>query len=357
MIDYKKLYENRLYSEDIDFTADLDLPWEVLMNKSVLISGATGLVGSFLVDVLMKKNENGLNCNIYIITRNKKKAESRFVKWNNNENIHYFECDVNETKNFQLINRIDFVFFLASNTHPLQYTNNPIEKITTNIIGLKNTLDISAEKKAERIVFASSNEVYGENRGETELFDEKYCGYIDSNTLRAGYPESKRCGEALCQAYRKEKNLDIVIPRLTRTYGPTVLMSDTKAISQFIKKAISNEDIVLKSNGEQYYSFTYVSDAVSGLLTVFFKGIDGEAYNIADQNSDIRLKELAEIVASNANKKVIYEAPDEEEVEGYSKATYARLDSNKLKELGWNARYSIQQGIDRTLKIMKCMQV
>lgn len=96
------------------------------------------------------------------------------------------------------------------------------------------------------------------------MFDEDYCGFINCNTLRAGYPESKRCGEALCQAYIRQKGLDIVIPRLTRSYGPTMLMSDSKAVSQFIKKGLAGEDIVLKSKGNQYYSYTYVADAVSG---------------------------------------------------------------------------------------------
>ena len=123
-----------------------------------------------------------------------------------------------------------------------------------------------------RCAFTSSNEIYGENRGDVEKFGEEYCGYIDCNTMRAGYPESKRCGEALCQAYIKQKGMDIVIPRLTRSYGPTMLMSDTKAISQFIRKAIAGEDIVLKSEGTQYYSYTYMADAVCGLLYVLLLG-------------------------------------------------------------------------------------
>ena len=132
-------------------------------------------------------------------------------------------------------------------------------------------LEFAVKHSAQRFAFASSNEIYGENRGNTELFAENYCGYIDSNTLRAGYPESKRCGEALCQAYKKQKGLNVVIPRFTRSYGPTMLMSDTKAISQFIRRSIAGKDIVLKSEGNQFYSYTYVADAVSGLLTIFVK--------------------------------------------------------------------------------------
>ena len=166
--------------------------------------------------------------------------------------------------------------------------------------------------------------------------------------MRAGYPESKRCGEALCQAFIKQKGLDIVIPRLTRSFGPTMLMSDTKAISQFIRKSIAGEDIVLKSEGKQYYSYTYVSDAVSGLLTVLLKGECGEAYNIADEKADITLKDLAQCIAEYSNRKVIFELPDELEKAGYSTATKARLDGSKLKSIGWEPKYDIENGIKRT---------
>ena len=235
----------------------------------------------------------------------------------------------------------------------MQYSTDPIGTITTNIIGVQNLLDFAVEHNTTRFAFASSNEIYGENRGDVEKFDEKYCGYIDCNTMRAGYPESKRCGEALCQAYKAQKGLDIVIPRLTRSYGPTLLETDTKALSQFLHKGINGEDIVLKSVGTQYYSYLYVMDSVSGLLTVLLKGDNGEAYNISDNASDIMLKDLAAIVAGYSGKKVVFEIPDTIESAGYSKATKARLDSSKLKELGWTAKYDINMGIARTLDVLK----
>ena len=119
---------------------------------------------------------------------------------------------------------------------------------------------------------------------------------------------------SLCQAYISQKSLDVVVPRFTRSYGPTMLMSDTKAISQFIKKGIAGEDIVLKSAGTQYYSYTYVADAISGLLTVLLCGKCGEAYNIAEEHSDIMLKDLAALIAGIKGKKVVFEIPDRKSV-------------------------------------------
>lgn len=347
------LYDNDLYQEDLEYVRNLDLPWEKLQEKSVLLSGATGLIGSFLVDVLLNKNEkDNLNCRVYALGRNEQRAMARFFKYAEDKHFSFVPYDVNLPFVRDDIGRVDYVLHLASNTHPMQYATDPIGTITTNIIGLQNMLEFAVTHHASRFAFASSNEIYGENRGDVELFDEHYCGYIDSNTLRAGYPESKRCGEALCQAYRVQKGLDVVIPRFTRSYGPTLQMSDTKALSQFIRKGLAKENIVLKSAGTQYYSYCYTSDSVSGLLTILLRGESGEAYNIADESSDVTLRDLAKIIADYVGTKVIFETPDATEAAGYSKATKARLDGSKLRSLGWRAQFEIRKGVQRTLKIL-----
>lgn len=211
------MIDNLIYKEDIEYVANLELPWEKLKNKSVLITGASGLIGSFLIDVLMRKNISELNCKIYALGRNVDKAKNRFEKYWTSPCFEFVSHDINEPLELNNVNKIDYVVHLASNTHPVAYATDPIGTVTANIIGTNNLLKFAAEHSAERFAFASSNEIYGENRGDVELFDESYCGYINSNTLRAGYPESKRCGEALCQAYKKQKNLDVVIPRFTRS--------------------------------------------------------------------------------------------------------------------------------------------
>lgn len=346
-----------IYLEDIEKISMLSLPWEKFVNSSFFITGATGLIGRVIIDVLMYKNKKEkLNCNIYALGRSEEKAKKIFNQYNGNSNFEFICHDINLPLNLEVKN-VDYVLHLASNTHPRAYSTDPIGTISANIIGAKNLLDFSVKHNARRFAFASSNEIYGENRGDTEFFKEDYCGYINSNTLRAGYPESKRCGEALCQAYKSQKNLDIIIPRFTRTFGPTMNLEDSKALSQFIKKSLSKQDIVLKSEGTQYYSYTYVFDAVSGLFTILLLGTSGEAYNIADASCDIRLKDLAEILAEIANTRIIYEIPDEIEKAGYSTATKARLSGEKLKKLGWKPMYDIKTSLIRTIKIMENINV
>lgn len=348
-----KLMDINLYKEDVRKVATLDLNWNYLRNKSIMISGATGMIGSFMIDILMHKNrEENLNCTIFALTRKEKKAKQRFEHYLNSVLLRIIECDINKEFNLDK-EKIDVIVHAASNTHPLAYSTQPIETIMTNIIGTKNLLDIAVKSNTNKFVFVSTVEIYGENKGDIESFTEDYCGYIDCNTLRAGYPESKRAGEALCQAYISEKNLNVVIPRLSRVFGPTMLMSDTKALSQFIKKGVNNENIILKSNGSQFYSYTYVADAVAGIFKCLFNGVCGEAYNISDTDFDITLKELANIIANYSNTEVVFEIPDSIESAGYSKATKAILDSSKLRELGWKAEYNIKDSLIRTIEIIK----
>ena len=331
------------------------LPWSVFNNKNILITGAAGLIGSFLIDVLMSVNNiYALNCKLFAVGRTPLKLENRFQEYLNYENFHIIAQDINKKFSDELSGiSPDYIIHLASNTHPLAYSSDPIGTITTNIIGTNNLLEFASLKKTKRLIFASSVEIYGKNRGDKQFFSEDYCGYIDCNTMRAGYPEAKRCGEALCQAYIKQKGLNIVIPRLSRVYGPSMLDTDSKAIAQFIKKAVAGEDIILKSAGTQLYSYSYVADAVSGILYCLFFGENGHAYNISDPGSDITLKDLADSLADYVGTKVVFEIPDSSEASGYSTADIAVMDSSKLQNLGWSAFYSIKQGLKECVEILK----
>ncbi len=349
-----KLKDIELYLHSVRRIAELPYAWERLDGSSVAISGGTGMIGSFLADVLMYRNEYlGASTHVYVLGRSEEKARERFGPYFEKETFHFAVVDLNES--ISLTVKPDYVIHAASNTHPVAYAQDPIGTIAANVIGTDHLLEWAARMDCRRFVFLSSVEIYGENRGDTDLFSEDYLGYIDCNTLRAGYPESKRTGEALCQAYIRQKGLDSVIVRLSRVYGPSMLRSDTKAMSQFLLKGVAGEDIVLKSEGTQLYSYSYVADAASAILFLMLNGRCGEAYNVASEKSDVMLRELAQMIAEYTGGTVQFELPDAVEAAGYSKATKAVLDTTRVAALGWKSLYPMEAGIRETIDILRVL--
>ncbi len=344
------------YKKEIEVLLEQNLPWGQISGKTILISGASGMIGKCIIDILMQYNDiyaaNGNRSDaavkVIALSRNEDNAQKRLNEHWNKDTFQYISCDINQS--IPECGQVDYIIHAASNTHPLQYSGDPVGTIAANVIGTKNLLDYAVSHKTECFCFLSSVEIYGENRGNTDRFSEDYLGYLDCNTLRAGYPESKRVGETLCNAYYQAHHLDFVIPRLSRVYGPTMLSTDSKAIAQFIKKAAAGEDIILKSAGGQLYSYTYVLDAAAGILTVLLKGKEGEAYNISDAESEVTLKQIAEWLAEDNGVKVKFEIPDVTEQAGYSTATKAVLDTKKISALGWQPQTHMREGLRKTVE-------
>ena len=351
------MIKNRnLYYSELEKNLNVNwIPWEKLNDKKILITGASGMIGSYLVDLLMLRNQlHNTNAVVYALGRNKEKLRGRFERWDT-ANLHLIGEDVLTMDiNNHMFNDVDFIIHAASNTHPNEYATKPIDTIKTNVIGLMNLLEsqISKDRKA-KIVMLSSVEIYGEIINEMQTFSEKDMGYIDSNTLRAGYPESKRVCEAMLQAYRSEYHIPSVIVRLSRVYGPGVEEDDTKAMTQFIMDAVRKRDIVLKSEGNQVFSYCYVADASLAIIKIMLDGEEGEAYNVVSPQSDCSLKNIAGILADEVGTKVVYKTHSNIERQGVSKATRAILLDNKYREIGGRGEYPLEQGLKNTINMMK----
>lgn len=322
--------------QDVINVATLPYRWDELENRTIMISGGTGFIGSFITDVVRYRNEE-YNSNIKIISLSRHGG-------NSNEMVENLKADINQP--IEYTGTVDYIIHLASNTHPKQYGEDPVGTITTNVVGCNNLLKLAVEKKAT-FILASSVEIYGQ--GSTEPMNEQYCGYLNCNIARNGYNEAKRTCEALCQSYKQQYGITVKIARFARVFGADK-KHDTKAMSQFMDKAVLGENIILKSKGQQKYSFCYIADAVSGLFKVLLDGQNGEAYNISDDDEGMTLGEYAEYIASLANLKVRYEIENNESV---SKATFALLDTKKIKNIGWKPQYSVKDGLKRTYTIKK----
>ena len=325
--------------EDFDLTN--------LRHKRILVTGATGLIGGCLVDVLMHSDSL---CQVFAMGRNEARAQKRFADYWNTARFHFISGDV--TMPLPCNETFDYIIHAASNASPNFFKEKPVEVIQSNIMGVEQLMRYGLSHGMQRMLYVSSGEVYGEGHG--KAFTETDSGYVDCATPRACYPSSKRAAETLCVAYAAEYGADVVIARPCHTYGPYFTESDNRVYAQFVRNLLDGKDIVMKSRGEQYRSWLYVVDAVFALLTILLKGAKGEAYNVADEQSDITIRELAELLAVAENKKVVF---DIDEANGNTTPiTRATFSTEKLARLGWQPRTTIAEGLAHTLAAQRLLR-
>jgi len=344
-------YYNKTYRKDLEvIIKDNDI--SELKNCNILITGASGMIGSVIVDTLLLGNElNNLNITVFALGRNKKTLINRFSSHLNNPNFKIISHDVNYPLPY--VTTFDYIIHAASNSYPKAFSSDPVGTIMTNVNGVNNLLEYGLKNNLKKFLFISSGEVYGQGEAKHVSFDENYSGYIDSTNPRACYPNGKRAAETLCVAYLDTYGLNTVIARPCHTYGATATSKDNRAASQFINKIMQDQNIIMKSDGLQLRSYCYVSDCVSGLFTILLKGEVGEAYNIANKKSNVTIREIAQTLASTNNKEIIFENPCDKEKNSFNPVSQSVLNAKKLELLNWKARYDITSGLKRTILILK----
>ena len=333
-----------LYRNDILQIFAEDLPFERFSNCNILVTGATGLIGGCLVECLMLNPNRSYH--VYASGRDIDRGLMRHIEYKDDPFFHFISYDV--TKPLKLDICFDYIIHAASNASPNYFANNPVEVMKANIIGVINLMDYGLAHGMKRMLYVSSGEVYGEGDGRVVVED--YSGFVNCTEPRSCYPSSERAAETLCVSYCAEYGADVVIARPCHTYGPYFTENDNRVYAQFLRNILSDEDIIMKSRGEQFRSWCYVVDCVSALLYILLKGQCGQAYNIADNNSNISIRKLAEIIASTGRKKVVFDVPDEEEKKGYGVIKKAVFSNSKISRLGWQAKTSISEGIIKTIE-------
>lgn len=321
----------------------------VIDDGSVLVTGASGLIGSCLIDMLLYANKKGRHFELFALGRNAERIKNRFEGHKNISSLQIIEQDVRKPLPRELA--FDYIFHGASNADPRSYALYPAETMLINLEGGINILNYCKEHATTKALMMSTFEVYG--NGGKDVYKETDFGVIDQNQLRSCYPESKRSVEILTRCYVEEYGVKAVIGRLGCIYGPTMTKDDSKAHSQFIRNGLKGEKIVLKSKGEQKRTYCYVLDAVTGLICVMAKGKPGEAYNISNEKSVASIAEVAQTVANIVGTDVVFDLPDEIEKKGFSIPQNCILDNTKLRSLGWEGEYSIQVGFRECLNILE----
>lgn len=324
------------------------IPEITIEDGSVLVTGASGLIGSCIVDLLMLANKAGRKFNVYVTGRNSMKLKDRFNSFSESSNLHIIEQDIR--KPLDKRHSYDYIIHGASIADPRNYALYPVETILTNLEGARNVLNYCLKHRNTKVLMMSTFEVYGD--AGKDIYQETDSGIVYLNMIRSGYPESKRCMELLTRSYVEEYGVNAVIGRLCSIYGPTMDKTDSKAHAQFIRNALNCEDIVLKSKGEQRRSYCYVIDAVSGLLCMLAKGVNGEVYNISNESSVASIADVAHLIAQLSGTKVVFNLPDDLETKGYSIPRNSILDNTKLKSLGWEGHYDLNSGMTECLTIL-----
>lgn len=343
-------YVSNTFLNDLKNAIESSIDIEKLNNSSVMITGASGLIGSFLTDMLLLCNkERGSNITIYALDLSEERLADRF-NGAKTDKLMFIEHNVNELPDFDF--NVDYIIHAASNAFPAVFNSDPVGTIMSNIQGTKYLLDYGRDHGAKRLLYISSGEVYGQGDLSLECFEESYSGYVDPTSTRSCYPNSKRCAETLCVSYTKQYGLETVIVRPSHTFGANATKDDNRANVQFINKAVAGENIVLNSAGNQMRSYTYIADTASAIITVLTKGENGEAYNIANPDSRTTIAGLAQIIADQTGVKVKFADPDEVQKAELTPIAKQVLSSEKLEGLGWRGRYSTYTGIANVIDIL-----
>lgn len=347
---------SEIIHNDIQEILSNNLPWHHLEDATVLITGATGMVGSYVVNVLLGLREHKrINVKILALVRNRSKAMNVFAKYQNDIGLEILEQDVTDLVQYE--NKVDIIIHAASPASPDKFGKDPVGVICANILGSFNMLEF-ARKNKSKFCFISTMEAYGQldarsDKEEIYVTEEDY-GRINSLELRSAYPESKRAAENLSVAYGAQYGIDYTIARMTHTYGPGMDINDTRVQAEFMRKGLEGHNIVLKTDGSLRRTYTYISDAISGLFYVLLKNDGKRVYNIANENVKLTIKELAQTIinACNGGSKLVMDIQDTTN-NMWSKTKNVYADCSRLRNLGWEALVSVDEGVLRTIRYHK----
>ena len=342
------------YWEDVKESLASIPDYHKLFGKTVFFTGGTGLIGSSIADQILWLNRNE-NAGIRLImaARWPEEVWDRFNDASEKDGMEFYRYDATSMEDVKVEGNIDYIIHAASNANPAIYMKEPVETILANLVGLNVMLRLAAEKKAEKLLYVSSSEVYGQKDSLTEPFEEGMYGYLDILNQRASYPSSKRAGESLIIAYGMEYGVNAVIVRPGHIYGPAITPGDNRASAEFTREALAGRDIVMKSKGEQLRSYCYSLDCASAMLTVLLEGENGNAYNISNPDAICTIRAIAEMIAKKAGVKVVFDIATEEEKKSYSMMPNSALRSDKLEALGWKGMFTLEHGVERMILAMK----
>ncbi len=353
------LQKNSVFAEDMEQLGSLPL-MDKLRGRTVLVTGATGLIGQTIVSALLRCGEweeaEDAKEPVYVIAcvRNEEKARRMFGSADRG-NLRLLVSDILSMPVEKLPVQVDYVIHAASQTSSRAFVDEPVETIFTAIDGTRRALEFAKNNDVKCFVYLSTMEVYGTPMDD-EKIDEKHGTNLDTMQPRSCYPESKRLCEILCSSWQKEYGVPVRVLRLTQTFGPGVRYDDGRVFAEFARCAMEKRDIVLKTAGLTCRSYLYTADAASAILTVMLCGEDQSAYNAANESTYCSIREMAELVAhecAGGRIKVRIDAAEDPSKLGYAPTLHMNLDTTKLRSLGWKPVYGLADAYRRMMAAME----
>lgn len=340
-----------LIREDIQEILAAPIEWERFQNKTILITGANGLIASYLVETLLALSaEKGQKTRVIGLVRNADKARSRFAHLLKRTDFRLSVADVSSGNLPD--EKCDYVIHAASPASPRQYLADPVGTMNSNLLGTHHLLRRALEWQSERFLYFSSSEVYGQPQQHQVSTAESDYGYFDILHPRACYAESKRAAETLIASYVAQFRLPAVIVRPFHTYGPGMDLDDGRVFADFLRDIVNRRNIVLRSDGRARRAFCYLSDATAGFFYAFLRGEAGLAYNVGNPAGLVSIAELGEIMTQLVPEERLRVerqfALDDSRTQSMVSTSCPNIE--RIQRLGWTPRYSPRDGFARTLR-------
>lgn len=336
--------------QDLDALADYIV--ECGFNKkTILITGATGLLGSLAVKAIIVANEkHNAQIRVVAMARTPEKVKAVFKEKIKDSNLQFIYQDIIVPLVYN--GHIDYIIHTANSTSSKFFITNPVETMNSIYMGSRNILELAKEKAAQGVVYLSSMEVFGATNPEKMLIEEQDLGYLDISNIRSCYSEGKRLVECMCKCYAEEYGIPVRIARLAQTFGAGISREESRVFAQFARSAMSRTDIVLHTKGDSMGNYCYTADALKAIFLLLKMGRSGEAYTVVNEESTMTIAEMAQMVAkelANDEIKVIFDIP-EGNVFGYAPKTSMRLSSKKLRDIGWMPTVNLKNAYLRMMQ-------
>lgn len=340
-----------MINDDFNSILNSNIDWAKFKNKTILITGANGFLPAYMTKTLLMLNDNVLRdnpCKVIVLARNEKHTKNIFSEYINKKELKIIIQDVSSKIN--IFEKINFIIHAASLASPKYYKISPVDVILPNIIGTKNMLELGVKNNTEGLLYFSSGEVYGELPDDT-IINENTFGHLNPTSVRACYGESKRMGENLCISYGHQYDIPVKIVRPFHTYGPGMKLDDGRVFSDFVNNIVSNENIELKSDGSFIRPFCYLADATIAFFKVLLDGKRNEAYNVANPDCSVSIKELAIILTNLFPEKKLMVSFKKQNIDYLKSSVKGNIvNINKLKKLGYQPTTSIENGFKKTIR-------